>query len=435
MVSTSIVNDKSALVEFGIDISTIKFIKPAWKRSRYQAIINWLTKYKTQLSSSTLEPVRGYIEVLYHLCELKEWIIIQRVFRTPLPINPSTLNITLPLYEYLLFREFSRELLVISEDIIDSLRDSGHDITFVKMLKARAMSAISDKLEDSRKLFEELFHNTAKDTEIHIEALAYLGIRQVNSGFYQEGIKNLQDTLIKIDSNEQFLLNQKTQELKTDILENLAFCEMNSSHFQEAIQLYKNVIDIRNDLDLSHKLAHPSAHLGIIMRKIGKYEEALYYLETAKEKAKLVEIESQTFWINHHLAYVLLNRGQPNLAEKLCINSIEGYKKLKNLWGESDCYEQLGLIDLAMGRFKYAEKNFDVALRMRQSLGNLHGTASSVLDLALALWHQRRFIKAVYYLFKGFYLYYKLGVLNATRFRRMIKLSFDWTLGKRRWTM
>ncbi|BAZ02084.1 tetratricopeptide TPR_2 [Tolypothrix tenuis PCC 7101] len=435
MINASRETDKSVLAEFGIDPSKIKFIKPVWKRAYYQAVNNWLTKYKTQPHSSTLEQVRGYIEVLHYLSELKEWITIQHVFRKALPVNPSTLNISLPLYEYLLFRELSRELLAITEDIINSLEDSAHDLTFIKMQKARAMSALTDKLQDSQKLFEELLHNTEKDTQINLESLTYLGIRQVNSGLYQEGIKNLRYALIKIEDNEKFILNEKIQELKTDIWENLAFYEMNSSHFQEAIQLYKNVINIRTELDLSHRLTHPSAHLGIIMRKMGEYEQALYYLEKAKEIAKLVEIESQTFWINHHLAYVYLNKGQPDLAEELCINSLVGHKKFKNQWGESDCYEQLGLIDLAMSRFKNAESNFKIALNIRQSLGNLHGTASCVLDLALASWHQRRFIKAVYYLFRGFYLYYKLGVLNMTRVRRMIKLSFGWTMGKRRGAM
>lgn len=432
MIVNSTVADQSVLTEFGIDISAIKFMKPGKRRARYLAIVNWLTKYKAEPGSSALRKVKGYIETLNNLCVLKEWETIQLVLYKQIFINS---NVSLPLYEYLLYRKLNQELRQISEEILDFLQETENNLDFVLMLKARALSDISDKLEDARKLFEELFINSEEGTEIKLESLIYLGIRQVNSGSYQEGIKSLTDALTTIESNQDFLSNLKIQELKTNILENIALYEMNSSHFHQAIKLYKDVIRIRRKLGSFHRVIHSSTHLGIIMRKIGKYEQARYYLSEAKESAKSFNNENQIIWINHHLAFTLLNEGEAGKAEKLCINSLAGYKKIDDRRGESDCYEQLGLINLAMKRYDNAEINFKKALNIRQYIGNLHGTASSTLDLALTSWHQRKFMNAAYFLLKGFYLYYKLGVLSFTRFRRMIKLSFEWTLGKRRWTM
>jgi tetratricopeptide (TPR) repeat protein len=425
------VNNESLLKELGIHPETLANDCSMQDLDYYIGIVNLLTKHKSKPGSSALEKVTAYRESLHFLCQLQAWEKIQVVLRRNFPINS---NISLPLYEYLIFNELSRELLAIAQEILTLLKDSDHDLTFAKLLKARAMSGTSTQLEEARSLLEELLSKSSSGTEIHVESLAYLGIRQVNSGSYQEGIENLNSALLKTDEGE-LSSTTKIKELKTDILENLAFCEMNSSHFQEAIRLYDQVIILRENLGLFHKIIGPLAHQGIISRKIGNYDQARAFLERAKNQASEIESESQVVWVSHHLAYVLLNQGDPDLSEELCNFAIDGYKKFDNQWGLSDCYEQMGLICLAKKEFTKAEKYFKWSLDIRRMIGNRHGTASSILDLALAFWNMRNFPKAIFYLLKGFYLYYKLGILNLTRFRRMLKLALVWTLGNKKWTM
>jgi tetratricopeptide (TPR) repeat protein len=425
------VNNELLLKDLGIHPETLANDCSMQDLDYYIGIVNLLTKHKSKPGSSALEKITAYRESLHFLCQLQAWEKIQVILRRNFPINS---NISLPLYEYLIFNELSRELLAIAQEILTSLKDSECDLTFAQLLKARAMSGTSTQLEEARFLLEELFRKSPSGTEIHVESLAYLGIRQVNSGSYQEGIENLNSALLKTDEGE-LASTAKIKELKTDILENLAFCEMNASHFQEAIKLYDQVIVLREDLGLLHKITGPLAHQGIISRKIGNYDQARAFLERAKRQASSIESESQVVWVSHHLAYVLLNQGDSDLSEELCNFAINGYQKFDNQWGLSDCYEQMGLVCLAKKEFASAEKYFKWSLDIRRMIGNRHGTASSTLDLALAFWNMRNFPKAIFYLLKGFYLYYKLGILNLTRFRRMLKLALVWTLGNKKWTM
>jgi tetratricopeptide (TPR) repeat protein len=425
------VNNELLLKDLGIHPETLANDCSMQDLDYYIGIVNLLTKHKSKPGSSALEKITAYRESLHFLCQLQAWEKIQVILRRNFPINS---NISLPLYEYLIFNELSRELLAIAQEILTSLKDSECDLTFAQLLKARAMSGTSTQLEEARFLLEELFRKSPSGTEIHVESLAYLGIRQVNSGSYQEGIENLNSALLKTDEGE-LASTAKIKELKTDILENLAFCEMNASHFQEAIKLYDQVIVLREDLGLLHKIIGPLAHQGIISRKIGNYDQARAFLERAKRQASSIESESQVVWVSHHLAYVLLNQGDSDLSEELCNFAINGYQKFDNQWGLSDCYEQMGLVCLAKKEFASAEKYFKWSLDIRRMIGNRHGTASSTLDLALAFWNMRNFPKAIFYLLKGFYLYYKLGILNLTRFRRMLKLALVWTLGNKKWTM
>jgi tetratricopeptide (TPR) repeat protein len=431
MTKNSLINNESLLEELGISPKNLAKDFSAEDLDYYIGIVNLLTKYKLNPGSSALEKIKPYREALHFLCQLQSWEKIQVVLRKKFPINSNTL---LPLYEYLIFNELSRELLTIAQEILASLNDCEHDLTFAKLLKARAVSGTSTQLKEARFLLEELFNTSLSGTEIHVESLAYLGIRQVNSGLYHEGIENLHSALIKADVGE-LALTTKIKELKTDILENLAFCEMNASHFQEAIKLYGDVITLREELGLLYKIIGPLSHQGIISRKIGNYDEAQFLLEKAKSQATEFGSESQVVWISHHLAYVFLNQGNSDLSEELCKFSTDGYQKFDNQWGLSDCYEQMGLICLAQKKYAEAEEYFRWSLNIRIMIGNRHGTASSTLDLALAFWNRHNFPKAVFYMLKGFYLYYKLGILNLTRLRRMLKLALGWTLQNKKWTM
>jgi hypothetical protein len=286
-LDNELLDNELLLKDLGICPQTLADNCSSQKLDNYIGIVNWLTRRKLKPGSSALEKTKGYKEALHLLCELQEWERIQIILHKSLPINS---NISLPLYEYLLFNELSRELLVISQEILTSLEDSEHDLTFVELLKARAMSATNNQLEEARVLLEELFNKSLPGTEIHVESLAYLGMRQVNSGSYKEGIENLNSALLKADKSD-FSSTAKIKELKTDILENLAFFKMNASHFKDAMRLYGEVISLREELGLFHKTIGPLAHQGIISRKIGDYEQAKFFWKKQKNKPLKLKVK------------------------------------------------------------------------------------------------------------------------------------------------
>lgn len=437
MVDNLSLDNELLLKKLGICPQTLANNYSGRELDYYIGIVNWLTRRKLKPGSPPLEKIKGYQETLHLLCKLEEckkWEKIQKiqvVFDHNISINST---ISLPLYEYLLFNELSRELLKICEEIITLLEDYEHDLTFVKLLKARAMSARNNQLEEARVLLQELFNKSLPGTEIHIESLAYLGMRQVNSGLYKEGIENLNAALLKIEQGE-FASSIKIKQLKTDILENLAFYEMNASHFEKAMELYSTVICLREELGIFHKTISPLAHQGIISRKIGNYHQAKFFLEKAKNQATEIGNESQVIWVNHHLAYVLLNQGHPDMAKDLCKFSMDGYQKFDNQWGLSDCYEQMGFICLAQKNLRESQEYFESSLNVRSRINNRHGQASSTMDLALIFWNQGNFLSSISYCLRGFCLYYKIGILNQTRLCRILKLLLVWTFGNKKYTM
>jgi hypothetical protein len=230
-----IARGESVLAKLEINPTTLKSIKPRSKRTQYRAIINWLTDYKPQPEATTLEQIRGYLETLHHLCQVQAWKGINIILNIPIRINPPTVSLSIPLYEYLLFKELPKNLLEVSENFIFSFKDTENDFYYyILMLKARALAGTNDKAEEAIYLFKEILLKLPKYSELHIEAMARLAIHQVNLGLYQEGIAQLQHSLIKVNN---LLRNYphnvfKFQDLRADILDSLALYEMNSSRFK-----------------------------------------------------------------------------------------------------------------------------------------------------------------------------------------------------------
>lgn len=62
------------LSQIGLDATSLKLRKISPQlRAQYQAVINWLTKYKPVQDASNLEKIRGYLEACYHLFQLQAW--------------------------------------------------------------------------------------------------------------------------------------------------------------------------------------------------------------------------------------------------------------------------------------------------------------------------------------------------------------------------
>jgi tetratricopeptide (TPR) repeat protein len=430
------------LAKLGIDPTAQKSIKPRQKRIQYRAIINWLTNYKPQPEATALEQIRGYLETLHHLCQVKTWKGIKVILNLPIRINPPTVSLSILLSEYLLFKELPKNLLEVSENLISSFKDTENEFYYyILMLKARALAGTNERAEEASDLFKEIILKLSlpEDSEIHIEATARLAIHQVKLGLYQEGIGNLQKSLQKVNN---LLLNSrnnspvKFQDLRADLLDSLALYEMNSSRFKEAMNLHTEVIETRKKYGMSHKLIVPLVHQGVLMRKLGNYNEAIKSLREARIKSIEINNKIHLIWIDHHLAWVLIDQDKDiRVAEKLSKSAFEEYKKLEDPKGISDCYQQQGFIHLAKDEIDEAEKNFELALNLRKSIGNLHGTASSVQDLALVSWHKKRYLKSISLFFQTFYLHYKLGILNDVRFFRLLYKTYVWIFGKRNWNM
>ncbi|NEO68701.1 tetratricopeptide repeat protein [Moorena sp. SIO3H5] len=64
-----------------------------WKKAHYKAIKNWLLKYKPVGNNpSNLEKVTGYIEALYHICQVEDWDKVKKILSIDINANQNFSN-------------------------------------------------------------------------------------------------------------------------------------------------------------------------------------------------------------------------------------------------------------------------------------------------------------------------------------------------------
>jgi tetratricopeptide (TPR) repeat protein len=167
------------------------------------------------------------------------------------------------------------------------------------------------------------------------------------------------------------------------------------------------------------------------------YSNAEQLFKNACDLSDEIGDKNAKSWVSHHLAWVLINKGQASLAEDYALEALETYKVVQDQRGISDCHEQLGRIYLAMDN-QNSEKiafHFQQSLDIRNEIQNFHGAASSILNFAFLYWHTRQYLKSFNYLLKGMKKYREMGLLNSKRFLTIIILFSVWTVGKQDWTL
>jgi tetratricopeptide (TPR) repeat protein len=454
---------------FGIDpfpLQTSKIPPSRWPH--YYAILKWLNYKPT--SDDSLEIIQGYIEILYHLCSLHLWEPINVVLSIKIDTNRFKKDEAFPLCDYFIIKDLSNNLIKICQHIIDSFKDRS-DIGSIFILKSRALFNIN-KPQEASKVLVDIYQSFYHDTEMFVEALSLIGKYQLHIGNYEVAFTYIQHSLLKI---EDFLMqdtNLKILEIKAGILDDLALYEMNNSqyekallHFSESAEVYSKILTIAPDQNqILIKMMFPLGHQGIIFRKMcnspihvfpftklrffrfkgiiynsieENYKLATDYLLKALLIAEKLEYEHGFFWANHHLAWIYLNQGNLSQAEVYCNIALEGNITAKTMQGVADCYEQLGIINLVKGSeyITIAEENLKKSLNIRKS-DNPHGTASTLIYLALASCYERQYFEMFKLLKKGFYVYYKIKLLNTTRFTRIFILFYSWfVINKKTLTM
>lgn len=442
-------------------------------RSNYRAALNWLSQAKKfALDMNESQQVQGFISAITHLCEVDNPAAsIEILIQTTTPTLPN-----LPLYEYLLCKGQSKQLSIIIDKILNLIRNETIDKKILKIIKARAFDSLGDR-GIAIQLYEDVCSRSNLESREYLEAYSRLAISQIQTGRYQAGIANLDRALSNIKAINKGNPDSFLTAIESDLVENLAFYQMNIGRFDQALVLYDKVIHLRESIDAQSKLAFPLAHKGIVLRKSAisrkcliqilvinilyslnipwlpkflkqnfcsrfkqiidqNYKNAENALNRAYELCEELEDNNSKSWIAHHLAWAIINRGESDLAEDKSITALNCYKAVEDRRGISDCYEQLGRIYLTKDKFdlQQAESYFKQSLQIRQDIKNYHGVASSTLNFSFLYWHQGLHYKSLDFLKKAMQAHYKIGMLNTNRIFANLALFSVWTVGDRDWT-
>jgi tetratricopeptide (TPR) repeat protein len=413
------------LKELGINSSAIKSIKSIVDRQSYRAIINWLSGYQSKPEKSSLEQVKGCLEALHHLCLIQLWLPIQPILELTVMINPIEADFTLALYEYFLFTGLERQLLEISEKILYTFQGGQHDLGRIPLFRIYAASDILPRSE-SFTLSQEFCEKLSPTSPIYIEAIIVLVGRQSHLGSYDQALQNINIAFQLLETKSHHISQKQYEIFKISLLNCLGWSNMNLNRFAKAIKFYRESLDLIKKYKLPQQKQTCLLHLGVIHRKIKNYADAIIYLEEAIELARLMKSQHLALVAEHHLAYAYLYQGQYDQAASVCQKCLKQHQLGQHASSLADCYEQIGLIQVAQGYGTMALSSLEKSLTIRRQIGNRHGIASSLKHLSLVFGLQRKYLKSMQYLLKSLQAYAKIGILNPIRFWRILSLFYAW---------
>lgn len=429
ITQSPIASDEHLLSEIGIHIVNLKSFTRQ-KRAYYKNIVQCLRKCKVM---NNQESIDGYLESIRYLCNTKDFLPIQTILNTPLPLNPEFPEILVSFSEYLLIKRFSVKLVAVCENILDAFTNENIDLLEIELLCAKGKSDTIDRVS-SYQLYHEVYTKTQPNSLLYLQSLVCVAHGQLSIGNYKDSLDNFENILNIVENYQSFDNTHKIHEIKADVLEGMARLAMYKYNWKNCLFLYKKAENICKEYNLMVQLINCLGHEGIINRKIKNYDIALQYFQEAKEIAIKINHQRAIEWMNHHTAYVLLNKSQYDLAEQLAKECL-GKAILEKRDNETaDFYEQFGLIKLAKHQINTAIENLELSLFFRKKVGNQHGIASSYKHLSLAYLTNKKYGESYRAIKECVTIFYQIKLFSFSRIYRILYLLLEWTIGKKSWT-
>ena len=313
------------LDELNINPSAIKFIKPRWKRSYHRAIINWLTRYQSELRATNLEKIKGLLEAFFHLCELEDWRKAKKILL--IPLNTTTK---------------------------DTLRDQ---------------LSVWGYYTEQKQLYSELYNKLDKTTDA--DCLLYLGnanhsLNNYNKAceYYKESLKLFQE-LKKY--REIAWLRHKLGLLEADQGED----ENARIYYETALKQFREIEDYKGVASILNDLARVETNQGNYIKAREYYEESLsIHVEVLK-----MEDKKGCAWIYYNYGRFLADQEEYARAGEYTIKSLAIFRETEYELGIPWALYSLGIVRLNLGQVTLAYFHTKKALKLFSKQKNKGGIA------------------------------------------------------------
>lgn len=253
------------------------------------------------------------------------------------------------------------------------------------------------KLEEARKIYEEVINETFGDEQAKTESLANYAILLTVMGEYEQAEK------ILLKSREIMMNSIGTQNQKyRNILDSLGeiytkVCkyDLAEKYFQESLQISKNIYEPNYP-----NIASALNNLAFLYIPSCRFEEAeKLLLESLHIYEEIISVDpSQISATYSNLGVVLFEQEKFQFSEEMLLKALNLRKKYldENHIDISESYNNLGSLYVRMQRYDLAEPFFKDALDIiKNKLGIKHkDTISSINNLGLVYYRQKKFGKA-----------------------------------------
>ncbi|MFB2969658.1 tetratricopeptide repeat protein [Aerosakkonema sp. BLCC-F183] len=338
--------------------------------------------YKSQVKPKpweTLEDVRAYLEIFYHLCQLQRY---GEAFYTIRDDNPDDYCVD----KFLNLRGYNKTRVELYLRLVNfqESKDDFKQWQFIAALTSlgiayRSLGQYQEAIrfhQQSVEIAREIGHRSGEGN-----SLGGLGNAYHSLGQYQEAIHFYQQSLeIATEIGDRFGEGMS--------LSNLANAYQSLGQYQEAIRFYQQSLEIATEIGDRYIEGRSLDHLGNAYNSLGQYQEAIRCHQQSLEIATEIGdhyVEGSSL---NNLGTAYDSLGQYQEAIRFHQQSLEIAREIGNKRGECISLGNLGVAYNCLGQYQEAipfyQQSLDIATKIGaryvegRSLGNLGNAYNSL---------------------------------------------------------
>ena len=209
--------------------------------------------------------------------------------------------------------------------------------------------------------------------------------------------ENVSQALIQLSKAKEINIEIGDQLSEALILEQFSFCYDDIGHYEKAIKMAHDAIDIYKQLSFNLGIANCLSFIGTVCSKLGKYDEGIKKIEEAIQ-IYLKLGENRGLGISYgNMGEVYNEMGKHEQALDLCKEGLRISEKTGNKFEKVRNLHNMGNAHFLLGHFKKSIKYCEKSAAIWTEMGRKHPLSISYGVLALSFTNLWQFDKAEYY--------------------------------------
>ncbi|HEX5172416.1 MAG TPA: tetratricopeptide repeat protein [Cyclobacteriaceae bacterium] len=192
-----------------------------------------------------------------------------------------------------------------------------------------------------------------------------------------------------------------------------AVSHYNDGKYSVALQDYKQLLKINNELNIDSLIAQNLNDLGMVFYRIGALDSSLYYYDRARSMYEQINNPKQLAIVRLNLAMIYKDKGVYEKALKFALNAAAELNVSGSPQAQGSCLNTIALIYTRLKAFDSALEFHRKALAVRIKINNEKAVAQSYNNLANLFKETRVLDSAQYYYEKSLQLKRQLGDWTA----------------------
>ncbi|MEM6342797.1 MAG: tetratricopeptide repeat protein [Bacteroidota bacterium] len=174
-----------------------------------------------------------------------------------------------------------------------------------------------------------------------------------------------------LDSTLELAVKFEFDSLESDCYSQKSTLAQRLDDLEPALNYAWHALSIRKGLASKGKIGDSHNGLGIIHKKLGDLDSAVFHFQKGLEIWQMIGDESVVALFQNNLADALYHKGELDKALELAIYSLESRIRLKKKQGIAYTRLTLGNIYLELGAFDSAESQFQALLKFAKETKNI----------------------------------------------------------------